>query len=655
MSWLFPGFLIAALVVGLPIALHFLRGKPTVIIPFPTLRFLGPSAIRETRQHRLRRRLTLLLRCLIIGALAAAFARPFWAQPPSPEGSAVIIAVDNSFSMMTSDRWPKLKVWAADQLHALKSGDRAGILLMNPSPHWLVPMTTNLAQVGDTLAALKPGWQVTRYEPALRLAGETLAQTPAKQRLLVWMGDQQRLGWAGVDFQKPLPAGVMILFPAVQPPVSQQAAITRVQVGSTDRKFTADVAVRLFEPSEAKRTLILRSGTKEVSRQELQLFTGDEQHVTVAIPKEPSQKELALTATLEPADDVSADDAAYAVCQSDAGATILLAENSIPEGEADYLAHAIDAMGAIPEQPFHRAALPTTPWPTRAIVMLHGENAFQSDRVKLLDQFLNDGGTAWIWIDGSTTQKKWLAQHQVRASALPLAAEPHHWQDFDVESPLLADFAQNGLLPLLRIEFQNGWSLQAPGLEPLANWENKTAAMGVMAAGKGRVVLFGFAPTRAASNWPGQASFVPFLHQVLTALSEAGTVTPTQRVGQPLALPAAKGTWTKIAGPESSPVPQPIETGAVKPESPGIYEFRDGTSTWLYAVDIDTQESDLTPWPQPNDWLALQSKESAPSADSVVTAATAEAGAQQNTWWWLMALALIIVPLELALANRTSL
>ncbi len=645
----------AAALVGVPVVLHFLRGKPRTIIPFPTLRFLGPSALRETRQHRIRRWLTLLMRCALIALLAAAFARPFWAKPPTLNGKAMVIAVDNSYSMTAVDHWAKLKVWAASQLGGLKAGDRAGILLMNPTPRWLVPMTPNLEQVRTAMATLTPGWQTTHYDPALRLAGQTLAQTAAKQRTLVWMGDQQRLGWSGVDFAKPLPAGVKILFPDELLPVAQQAAITRLQVGGTDRKFVVEAAVRLYEPVVAKRTLVLREGTKELARQEIELNVGDEQKVAISIPKEPTQTELALTATLEPVDNLPADDSAYAVFQGEQGSKILLDTVEMAENEADYLAHAVDSMGVVQEQPFRRGDLPAGAWPVRSIAMLRGEEAFGSERAKCLDQFLADGGTVWIWVTGEPQQKSWLERHQVKITPLPLpGAELHHWQDFDVESPLLSDYAQNGLLPLLRIEFEAGWSLQSPGLEGLANWENKTVAAGVLGVGRGRVVLFGFPPSRAASNWPGQSSFVPFLHQMLTALSAQGSLTPVLRVGQAIVLPAEKGTWSKIAG-SGALAPQEIAHAAVTPEEPGIYEYRSGNNVWRYAVNLDTQESDLTPWPQKSDWLALQSKDPNPEMKAVADAATQEQGSQQNNWWWMVALALVLLPMELALANRTSL
>src|SRR5438067_6320938 len=111
MTWLFPAFFASTALIGLPVLLHFLRSKPKTIVRFPTLRFLGESAIRDTRKHRLRRLLTLLLRCLIIALLAAAFARPFFQRADARHRHAMVIAIDNSMSMQASGRRDAMRAW----------------------------------------------------------------------------------------------------------------------------------------------------------------------------------------------------------------------------------------------------------------------------------------------------------------------------------------------------------------------------------------------------------------------------------------------------------------------------------------------------------------------------------------------------------------
>ena len=51
MNWLFPGFLAGAALIALPVILHFLRRRQNVIVRFPSLRFLGETAMRDTRRQ----------------------------------------------------------------------------------------------------------------------------------------------------------------------------------------------------------------------------------------------------------------------------------------------------------------------------------------------------------------------------------------------------------------------------------------------------------------------------------------------------------------------------------------------------------------------------------------------------------------------------
>ena len=110
MTFLAPLFLLGALAVALPILFHLIRRTPTVQRRFSSLMFLSPSPPQLSRRSRLDKILLLLLRCLIIGLIAFAFARPFLRDKlPPVTGDAApkisIVLVDASASMKRQDLW----------------------------------------------------------------------------------------------------------------------------------------------------------------------------------------------------------------------------------------------------------------------------------------------------------------------------------------------------------------------------------------------------------------------------------------------------------------------------------------------------------------------------------------------------------------------
>ncbi|MEM6980256.1 MAG: BatA domain-containing protein [Planctomycetota bacterium] len=77
MSFLTPLYLLGTLAVVAPIAFHLIRRRTNQNVPFSTLMFLEPHRPKEVRRGRLDDIPLLLLRCLVLALLAAAFARPF--------------------------------------------------------------------------------------------------------------------------------------------------------------------------------------------------------------------------------------------------------------------------------------------------------------------------------------------------------------------------------------------------------------------------------------------------------------------------------------------------------------------------------------------------------------------------------------------------
>jgi hypothetical protein len=109
------------------------------------------------------------------------------------------------------------------------------------------------------------------------------------------------------------------------------------------------------------------------------------------------------------------------------------------------------------------------------------------------------------------------------------------------------------------------------------------------------------------------------------------------------------------------PVPTLQVNGYVTPSVPGLYEFEQkDTPKRYYAVNLDTLESDLTPWPTPADFSRLVSTEKPREAPPTANADSKTAPVadptlidERQVWWWLLVAAIGVALAELALANRT--
>ncbi len=655
LNWLFPGFLTGGLLVGLPLALHFLRRHPKTVVPFPSLRFLGVTALRDTRRHQLRRWLTLLLRCLVIGCIVAAFARPFWMTAAAARRRALVIAVDNSMSMQATGRWEGARAWALRQLDALEPGDHAAVLVMHPTPAWLAPMTDDLAHVRAVLQEARPGFEKTRYAPALQLAGDALASVPAGTRTLAWMADEQRLGWLGVDLNHTLPAGVKVrLAPSALPP-GRQAAIVglrRLGAGAGDARPGIAATVRLFEPEQDQRRIAVLANGQTLAEQTVSLHAGDNPvELRFNLPPDVPGVRVSL---VEP-DDLPADDTAWLAMAKPAVGKVLL--DAVPG--TDFLAHALRSTQRLEAGGLEPAPLPEGPWPLDTVAVVRGSEAFRPPQLEHLEQFADNGGPVWLFIDGSAEQTAWLQKGGIVVTPRPPVPDggAEHLRDWDPEHPILAAFAGQSLLPLLNVEFYRGFDLAGEALTPIANWPDGKTALAEWKSGGRRVLLAGFPLERGATNWPAQPTFVPWVHQAALWLGLAGAARSDWRIGDVIPLPPGEGIWRALDA--ASSLPDQSVNGSVRPGVPGLYAFvGKAGERKIYAVNPPTEESDLAPWPNFEQLTALESTApplpagSVPPVDLSMTGDVAEN--QQRFWWWVLAACGAFVLAELALANRTA-
>ena len=106
MSFVYPWFLFAALVISIPIIIHLFYFRKFKKIYFPNVRFLKELKEEKNAIEKLKKRLALASRILALLFLVLAFTQPFIRKNTTnkPKGNtAVSIYVDNSFSMSLQD------------------------------------------------------------------------------------------------------------------------------------------------------------------------------------------------------------------------------------------------------------------------------------------------------------------------------------------------------------------------------------------------------------------------------------------------------------------------------------------------------------------------------------------------------------------------
>src|SRR3954469_10204842 len=99
MSFLAPLYLLLGGAIAVPLLLHLLRRNIATRVEFPAARYLQRAEQEHSRSLRVRNLLLMLLRVLLVVALALAAARPFVPGLGTGHGpTAMAILLDNSLS-----------------------------------------------------------------------------------------------------------------------------------------------------------------------------------------------------------------------------------------------------------------------------------------------------------------------------------------------------------------------------------------------------------------------------------------------------------------------------------------------------------------------------------------------------------------------------
>ena len=192
MSFLTPAFLFGVLAAAVPILLHFMRRERLPRVPFSDLRLLRGARVDHARRLRLRELLLPALRAAALVLLALAFARPFVADRPAPDGPATVVLVDTSFSLSAPGQADEARALARAAIDEAPAGHLVAVVAFDDAARVAAGLTLDRAAARAAVAGLSPRPRGTRYREGLAAASALIGDRPGR---VVVVTDLQAGGW----------------------------------------------------------------------------------------------------------------------------------------------------------------------------------------------------------------------------------------------------------------------------------------------------------------------------------------------------------------------------------------------------------------------------------------------------------------------------
>jgi hypothetical protein len=551
MSLLFPAFLLGALAIAIPIALHFLRRDIAPEVPFSAVRLLQGSPVERAPRRRLRDLLLLAARVAALALLALAFARPYATGAAGAGAGVHIVAIDRSFSMMGGGRFEDARRIAREAIDAAPAGHRVAVVAFDDRADVIAP-PAGAADARAALADLQPGHGATRYAP---LFARALELADGRAGTLVVVTDLQRAGWED-ERRVTLPSALALEVRDVGPPTPNLAVldvrVERERVVATIRNTgpARDATVRLRHDGADVRTAPVAVGAD----------------ASVQLPiawRAPASGALAVI--VDDPDGIPADDTRYVRLDPAARPAVMVVT---PAGAAQggfYVSRALDAAF---EDEGVQAQVVTAPAASRladaeggTIVLLATRGLERRAREALATRVRAGGGLVVaagpdVEPDVLSAIFGWqpaLSIEEQPREAVTLAATDLRHPIFRPFGPLTANLGQ--------VQFTRAWLVKAEGWDVVARFTDGSPAVLERREGRGRVVLFASDLDRRWNDFPIHPVFVPFVAETVRYAGGDSAVVREYTVGT---------------------VPAGV------PADPGVHELADGGTV---AVNVDPRES----------------------------------------------------------------
>jgi hypothetical protein len=555
-TFLFPLFLVAALAVALPIALHLLRRDVAPDMPFTAVRLLKKSPVERSRRRRLRDILLLAARVAALILLALAFARPFAPESGSAMMPLRVVAIDRSFSMGAPGVFDRARDLARAAVDEAAFGERVALIAFDERADVLAPPGSP-ADARAAMAAVRPSAGGTRFAAALAKASELASGGAAK---VIVVSDLQRAGWEGES---------RIRIPAALQVEVRDAGAPAANIALADARFTENglvATIRNASASARKGDVVLRHEGREAVRAPYTVPAGASADVPLRWKAEPGGVVLAI----EDPDGFAADNTRHLIAGAASSPGVLVVTSGGSSGF--FLQRALDAAQSSGAGTF-RAEL-VTPGQIaggraeniarhRAVVLLSTRGLDRPAR-EAIAAFVKEGGGVFIAASPDVDPEVVASMFGWKAGAFVPAGDvnPATLAATDMRHPILRPFG--GLAANLgSVRVTRAWRVDADGWHVAARFDHGAPALLDRSHGAGRIVLFATDLDRRWNDFPVHPAFVPFVLESVRHVASRAVEADIYTVGR---------------------VPPGIQS------DPGIHRLESGR---VVAVNVDTRESGI--------------------------------------------------------------
>lgn len=710
MSFLAPAFLIAGLLVGVPILLHWIRRSESRPLDFSAVRFLRPDPPPTHRRWQPQDLLLLLLRIAIVVMVVLAFARPFRPAPAKPGANPrrqhnLVLMLDVSASMRRAGVWEEALAQSELRLHALSPDDRCEVRVFDEHSRVLLaaeawdalPPAQRTVEAIRRIQAVKPGWLGTHLGRALSDAVDSasswttagagpgwnierevclISDFQSGARLDGLQGRAWDSGWRVREVRVGSQAwrnNLSLAFLADAGPVRwtarTQPITVRIRRGPGDPK-----------PSQASLQWS-SAATHDPLGSALRLELGPDSSRVISLPRplgRPTGEGWVLTLT---GDEVTFDNQLFRVATAGLAGRIDI--DSIPSVESpDGLLFFLKQAFPDGKDRAVQLILPGTatsgsqPTPESASGYLIVADSLAARALDRVQARLQSGGTVlWVLTDPSAASS--LSRVLGREVSLEeVRGDDGIWATVDYRHPLFQPFADGGAGDFSRLRFRRHRALRFPGgLPPSADWEvpaafggSGDAGVAIASVGSGKLVVLTSGWHPADGSLGTSTKFLPLLLRLLEWSSSVvpdnvfhavGDPVDLSRLGSGSAAGGAQGPW-RITLPDAGM--QTVDGTIFVPTAPGIYQAINETTQLgrAFSVNLIPEESRLEPM-APDELIRLGVpgiSTAQPGTTGSPPVASVAAGkdlsqedratseASQRFWWKLIAGAAVLLMVE---------